>query len=54
VVLAARRASNLSGGFHVVSDPQVADASRRMGRRIIAVSLLAGLAYASVIAAIPL
>jgi len=54
VVLAARRASNLSGGFQVVTDPRVAEASRRMANRILALSLLAGLAYAAVITAIPL
>lgn len=54
MVLAARRARNLDGGFSVVNDPQVADASRRMGLRVTGYSLLMGLLFAGLVAAIPI
>lgn len=54
MILAARRARNLDGGFNVVADPQVAEASRRMGFRIILYSLLLGLLFAGLVAAVPL
>jgi hypothetical protein len=54
VVLAARRARNLDAGFQVLSDPQVTEASRRMGNRIVAWSLILGFASAAAVTAIPL
>ena len=54
MVLAARRARNLDAGFEVLADPQVAEASRVMGNRIIGWSLILGLVFAGVVAVIPL
>jgi len=54
VVLAARRARNLDTGFQIVANPLVAEASLRMGYRILGWSLVLGLVFAGLVAAIPL